>query len=98
MTVVTGEQTAAAAWSQGQFKFTLAALFKVFKYFNTENCHFYKSFIENYFCKMEKYCAFIVFELPYVFVNAVYLDLSSAAIGWLFHHQASLSDKATWLL
>lgn len=52
-----------------------------FKYFNTETCHFYKSFIENdtdYCCKMEKYCAFMVFGLPYALANAVYL--SSAVV------------------
>lgn len=80
MMLVTGEQTAAAAQSRGLFMFTLAALFKDFKYFNTETCHFYKSFIENadYCCKMEKYCAFMVFGLPHALADAVYL--SSAVV------------------
>lgn len=81
MMLVTGEQTAAAAQSRGLFMFTFAALFKDFKYFNSETCHFYKSFIGNdtdCCCEMKKYCALMVFGLPYALANAVYL--SSAVV------------------
>lgn len=73
MMLVTGEQTAAALQSQGLFMFTLAVL--LILSILTETCHLYKSFIENdtdYCCKMEKYCAFIVFGPPYALANAVY--------------------------
>lgn len=77
MMLVTGEQTAAITRTIHVYTCCVVD----FKYFNTETCHLYKSFIENdtdYCCKMEKYCAFMVFGLPYALANAVYL--SSAVV------------------